>query len=61
VGNIQGKPKQRVVLWRDNGREIISGDQDGCVTFWYSKEGNPLYVLKAHSDAITQMRWNEEL
>lgn len=60
VGNTQGKPKQRVVLWRDHGREIISGDEDGCVTFWYSKEGTPLYVLKAHTGPITQMRWNEE-
>ena len=53
IGNMAGKPKQRVVLWRDLGREIICGDEDGCVTFWYSKEGNPLYVLKAHSMAIT--------
>ena len=60
IGNTQGKPKQRVVVWRDQGREIISGDEDGFVTFWYSKEGNALYVLKAHSAAITQMRWNEE-
>ena len=49
-----------MVVWRDQGREIISGDEQGCVTFWYSKEGNPLYVLKAHSSAITQMRWNED-
>jgi WD40 repeat protein len=49
-----------VVVWRDQGREIISGDEDGYVTFWYSKEGNSLYVMKAHTAAITQMRWNEE-
>ena len=61
IGNTQGKPKQRVVVWRDQGREIISGDEDGFVTFWYSKEGNALYVLKAHTAAITQMRWNEDL
>ena len=49
------------MLWRDHGREIISGDEEGTVTFWYSKEGNPLYVMKAHQGPITQMRWNEEL
>lgn len=53
IGNLIGKPKQRLVVWRDHGREIISGDEDGIVTFWYSKEGNPLYVLKAHSGPIT--------
>jgi WD40 repeat protein len=60
VGFTQGRPKQRIVIWRDQGREIISGDEDGCVTFWYSKEGAPLYVLKAHQGPITQMRWNED-
>jgi hypothetical protein len=53
IGFTQGKPKQRIVLWRDHGREIISGDEDGLVTFWLSKEGTPLYVINAHSAAIT--------
>ena len=48
-----------MVIWRDHGREIISGDEDGIVTFWYSKEGNPLFVFRAHNSAITTMRWNE--
>jgi WD40 repeat protein len=60
IGNTQGRPKQRIVLWRDHGREIISGDADGLVTFWNSKDGAALYVLKAHDGAITQMRWNED-
>lgn len=60
IGNTQGKEKQRVVLWRDHGREIISGDEEGCVTFFYSKEGSPINVFKAHESAITQMRWNED-
>ena len=60
IGNTQGNQKQRIVLWRDNGREIISGDEDGCVTFWYSKEGSAQYVLKAHEGPVTQMRWNED-
>ena len=60
IGSTQGKPKQRIVIWRDHGREIISGDEDGLVTFWYSKDGSPLYVIKAHTAAITQMRWNED-
>ena len=37
------------MLWIDHGREIISGDEDGWVTFWISKEGTPLYVLSSHS------------
>ena len=31
------------------------------MTFWYSKDASPLFVLKAHTSAITQMRWNEHL
>ena len=60
VGSTQGKSKQRIVLWRDQGREIISGDEDGVITFWLAKEGTPLYVLAAHSGPITQMRFNED-
>lgn len=60
IGFTQGKPKQRIVLWRDHGREIITGDEDGIVTFWLSKEGTPLYVIDAHSGPITQMRFNED-
>jgi hypothetical protein len=60
IGYTQGRPRQRIVLWRDHGREIISGDEEGCVTFWLSKEGTPLYVLNAHQGAITQMRFNED-
>ena len=40
-------------MWRDHGREIISADEEGKITFWYSKEGNPLYVLDAHNGPIT--------
>ena len=53
IGYTQGKPKQRIVLWRDQGREIITGDEDGVVTFWLSKEGCALYVIHAHSGPIT--------
>jgi hypothetical protein len=53
IGNTQGKSKQRIVLWRDHGREIIAGDEDGCVTFWLSKEGTPLSILNAHTAPIT--------
>jgi|DEB0MinimDraft_12_1074336.scaffolds.fasta_scaffold47444_1 hypothetical protein len=53
IGFTQGKSKQRVVLWRDHGREIISGDEDGYVTFWLAKEGTPLYVIHAHTGPIT--------
>ena len=48
------------MLWRDHGREIISGDEDGYVTFWNSKDGQPLSVITAHSGPITQMRFDEE-
>lgn len=60
IGFTQGKPKQRIVLWRDHGREIISGDEDGKVTFWLSKEGTPLTVIDAHFGPVTQMRFNED-
>lgn len=60
IGNAYGNKKMRVILWKDKGREIISGDEEGYVTFWNSKDGQPLYVMKAHQGPITQMRWNED-
>jgi hypothetical protein len=38
IGATQGKPKQRVILWRDLGRQIISGDEEGFITFWHAKD-----------------------
>ena len=49
-----------MVLWRDQNREVISADEDGVLTFWYSQEGAALFAIKAHNGPVTQMRWNEE-
>lgn len=40
-------------------REILTGDKDGVVTIWDLKTQSPIYVLKAHTDVITQMKWIE--
>ena len=40
-------------------REILTGDKDGVVTVWDLKTQSPIYVLKAHTDVITQMKWIE--
>lgn len=40
-------------------REILIGDKDGLITVWDLKTQSPIYVLKAHTDVITQMKWIE--
>lgn len=59
--SFQGKENVRLVAWREKPRrEILTGDQNGIVTVWDLKEQEPVYVLQAHTDAITQMQWHED-
>jgi len=52
-----GKPKVRTCKWASNRQELISGNQDGTVTFWDARKAEQIYVMHAHQDAITQMMW----
>lgn len=38
----------------------MAGNQNGKVTIWSPKTGEPLYVLDSHTKAITQMVWLED-
>jgi WD40 repeat protein len=60
VAELHGKPNSRLLKWREQGQEIIEAGQDGIVSFWHVKDGNPLYVMQAHTDAITQTWWDED-
>ena len=40
--------------------EIYSGDQKGKITVWSLKTGQSIYAWQAHSDAITQMKYDEK-
>lgn len=53
-------PGCRYAIWREKNREIISGNQNGKVTVWSLRTTEPLYVLEAHSEAITKMIWMED-
>lgn len=58
---LQGRANVRCLQWRETPRrEIIAGHQDGLVTVWDFKMQAPIFVLTAHTQAITQMQWLEE-
>ncbi len=41
-------------------REIITGDSNGVITVFDLRTQEPVYVLQAHTDVITQMKWLEQ-
>lgn len=45
IAHFQGKPGCRCLVWRERNREIITANQDGNITVWSAKDGNPIYVL----------------
>jgi len=62
ISQLDGRPGIRVVAWRDKPRkEVITGDQFGLVTIWDFRSNQPVYAWMAHSDAICQMSYDEEL
>lgn len=61
ITQFQGKPGVRLVCIRDKPRrEVITGDNTGVVTVWDLQSQQPVYVLQAHTDVITQMKWLED-
>lgn len=52
--------KIRKVCWANDRREGILGDQDGVITFINERNGEPIYALKAHNGAITQLMYIQE-
>lgn len=50
----------RAIIWREKKREILASNENGMITVWSAKEGSPLYVLQAHTSAITQMIFLED-
>jgi WD40 repeat protein len=56
-----GKQGIRLVALRETPRrELITGDNTGIVTVWDIRSQQPVYVLQAHTDVITQMKWLED-
>ena len=39
---LNGKPKVRVCKWASSRQELISGNQDGTVTFWDARKAEPI-------------------
>ena len=61
VASLQGNKGVRCLAWRERPRrEIIAGHQDGLITVWDFKQQKPIFVLQAHTSAITKMEWHED-
>jgi WD40 repeat protein len=57
----------RIIRYNFANHEIITGDQDGKISVWSLKGGEPLRniclisdVFEAHKGAITQLLWDED-
>jgi len=59
IASLQGKEKVRYAVWSSGRAELMSGNGDGTVTFWNAKKATPIYVIPAHTDAITKLQWFE--
>jgi hypothetical protein len=47
------------MVWVPSRMEILVGQGNGSVVFWDSLKGNPVYVLKADFEEITQMCYDD--
>lgn len=57
--SLVGKKKVRSVTWSSSRSEIFVGTQDGTITIWNAKKGQPIYVMSGHSNEITKVQWIE--
>ena len=47
------------LVWSPDGSFLASGSEDGTVRVWHPGTGSaPLYVLRAHTDAIRALAWS---
>ena len=55
-----GNLEIRILRYNKEKNELYSGDQKGKITVWSLKTGQSIYAWQAHSDAITQMKYDEK-
>ena len=55
-----GNLEIRILRYNPDNHEIYSGDQKGKIIFWSLKTGQSILAWKAHSDAITQIRFDRK-
>ena len=53
-----GNLEIRILRYNPDNHELYSGDQKGKITVWSLKTGQSIYAWQAHSEAITQMRYD---
>ena len=60
VGEIKGVSKIRYMVWTNETRELLTGDESGLINIWDPKEGKLKFVHEAHECPITKMQWFEK-
>ena len=55
-----GEIEIRIIRYKEENNELITGDQNGKITIWSLKTGKSIFTWKAHNNAITQIYYDNE-
>ncbi len=55
-----GEIEIRIIRYKEENNELITGDQNGKITIWSLKTGQSIFSWKAHENAITQIYYDNE-
>ena len=55
-----GEIQIRIIRYKEENNELITGDQNGKITIWSLKTGQSIFAWKAHENAITQIYYDNE-
>lgn len=59
IAVLEGKENPRCLAWVPKRMEVLVGLGNGTVTFWNSLKGHPMFVLRAETEELTQLHYDE--
>ena len=61
VSQFSGKNSLRTIIYNEERKEIITGDEAGKILIWSTKTGQPIYSWSAHEGgAVTKILYDKE-